>query len=57
MRFHASEDVEQGKNSSIAGGENANLNSHYENQYGSFSENRESNYLNTLLSFGHITKR
>lgn len=36
----AGEDVEQGGRSSIAGG-NANLNNHFGNQFGSFSENWE----------------
>ena len=40
------ENVESGEHSSTAGG-SANLYSHFQNQYGSFSENWEPIYLKT----------
>ena len=47
---HTGKDVEQERHSSIASG-NANLYSHYGNQYGSFSENWDSTYLKTQLYY------
>ena len=44
MKIYAGEDVELGKHSSIAGW---STNNDFGNQYGDFSENRESIYLKT----------
>jgi hypothetical protein len=46
---HASEDVEQGEQSIIAGG-SAHLYIHFGNQFGIFSENWEYFYIKTQLS-------
>ena len=45
---YVEEDVELGEHSSTAGG-SGNLNSHFGNQYGGFSEDWESVYLKTQL--------
>ena len=58
---HVSEDVEQGKHSSTAGG-SANMYNHFENPCGGFSENYAYFYLkiyswiNTQKIFHHPTK-
>ena len=46
MIVYAGEDAEKGEHSSITGG-NANLDSHFRNQHGGFSENWESTYFKT----------
>jgi hypothetical protein len=45
---HVGNDVEQRECSSIAG-KSENLNSHIENQYGSFQESWKTTYLKTQL--------